>query len=147
MSQVNRSMLVGDIGGTHARFAVVDISDSGPSPIHDLLDLDSSFECFSRALETYFAHAGLAKTPCAAAIAVAGSVTAGEAHFTNRIGHICESELKDFGFAEVFRAGRIPALSQETPEEAFTPRNARSGDYLGLGIETVPRTSRIMINT
>jgi glucokinase len=129
MSQVNRSMRVGEIGGTHARFAVVDIAGSDPSPIHVLLDLDSSFESFSRALETYFAHAGFAKTPCAAAIAVAGPVTAGEAHFTNRNWHIYESELKDFDFAEIFRACRILAHSQETPEEAFTPRNARSGDY------------------
>jgi glucokinase len=111
MSQANRSMLVGDIGGTHARFAVVDVSGSEPSPIHDLLDLDSSFERFSQALEAYFTRAGLAKTPSVAAIAVAGPVTAGEAHFTNRNWHICESELQDFGFAEVYLINDFAALA------------------------------------
>jgi glucokinase len=80
MSQVSRSMLASDIGSTHARFAVVDISRSDPSPTHGLLDLDSSFERLRQALKTYFTRAGLAKTPSAAAIAVGAPVTAGAAH-------------------------------------------------------------------
>lgn len=91
-------VLVGDIGGTHARFAIVD-SGKKPPKIEHRLDLPADdFESFDAALHAYLD--GLkAPRPKAAAIGVAGPVTRGRVDFTNRNWHASEDGLRKLGFA------------------------------------------------
>jgi glucokinase len=88
---------VGDVGGTHARFAIVDAEGPPPWKIRERQDLEGNFPTFLDALRTYFERSG-ADRPSIAAIAVAGPVTDGTAHFTNRGWTIAERDLKTFGF-------------------------------------------------
>ncbi|HTV98112.1 MAG TPA: glucokinase [Steroidobacteraceae bacterium] len=88
---------MGDVGGTHARFAVVDAFGPPPWNIRERQDLEGSFPTFIDALRSYFDRTG-SDRPALAAIAVAGPVAAGTARFTNRGWEISESELERFGF-------------------------------------------------
>jgi glucokinase len=104
-------ILVGDVGGTHARFAVVDVSRSLPWNLEHRLDMEDSFPTFIDALRAYFAHSGSQRIPTAAAIAVAGPVTAGRVYFTNRQWEISEDALKEFGFRDALLINDFEALA------------------------------------
>jgi len=97
VSSHNR-ILVGDVGGTHARFAIVEPCDAGPWSILERLDLAEPFPTFNDALRAYLERAGLLSLPPLAAIAVAGPVVAGTARFTNRGWDISEQALREAGF-------------------------------------------------
>ena len=58
MSSDNR-ILVGDVGGTHARFAVVEPVEGGPWRILHRLDLAERFATFDDALRSYLERAGV----------------------------------------------------------------------------------------
>jgi glucokinase len=90
---------VGDVGGTHARFAIVDATGPPPWTIRERQDLEGDFPTFLDALRTYFDRTG-APHPDIAAVAVAGPVTDGTARFTNRGWNISEADLKSFGFGQ-----------------------------------------------
>lgn len=90
-------MLVGDIGGTHARFATVDVSAPAPWRLENRQDFAVAIPSFEQALQRYVEAAGLASVPTAAAIAVAGPVTAGQVRFTNRDWVISEDAMRRFG--------------------------------------------------
>ena len=90
-------MLVGDIGGTHARFATVDVSRPLPWQLENRQDFAAAIPTFEEALKRYVEVAGLAQVPRAAAIAVAGPVMAGQARLTNRDWLISENALRRFG--------------------------------------------------
>ena len=106
-----RCVLVGDVGGTHARFALVDTSGPTPWHVHAMGDLTASFDRFTDALSDYLTQVRLPGLPSMAAIAVAGPVTAGAVTFTNRGWTLSESELKRFGFAEVLVMNDFAALA------------------------------------
>jgi glucokinase len=110
MSSDNR-ILVGDIGGTHARFAVVQPSGSGPWKIEHRLDLVEPFRTFNDALRSYLERAGLTPLPPTAAIAVAGPVAAGTARFTNRGWDISERALREVGFKKALLINDFAALA------------------------------------
>jgi len=105
------AILVGDVGGTHARFAVVDASGPPPWRIQSRLDLAEAFPTFDDALRSYFERAKIAPIPAVAAIAVAGPVTDGAARFTNRGWNISEKELKTFGFKRAVLVNDFAALA------------------------------------
>ena len=90
-------MLVGDIGGTNARFATVDVSKPLPWRLENRQDFAAAIPTFEEALKLYVALAGLAQVPRAATIAVAGPVTGGQARLTNRDWVISEDALRRFG--------------------------------------------------
>lgn len=90
-------MLVGDIGGTNARFATVDVSRPLPWRLENRRDFAAAIPTFDEALKRYFDVAGLAQVPRAATIAVAGPVTNGQARLTNRDWLIAEESLRRFG--------------------------------------------------
>ncbi len=90
---------MGDVGGTHARFAIVDATGPPPWTIRERQDLAGDFPTFLDALRTYFDRTR-AQRPGVAAIAVAGPVTEGTARFTNRGWDISEDDLKKFGFEQ-----------------------------------------------
>jgi glucokinase len=101
---------VGDVGGTHARFAIVDAEGPRPWNIRERQDLEGNFPTFLDALRTYFDRSG-AQRPAVAAIAVAGPVGNGTAHFTNRGWIISESDLKTFGFEQAVLVNDFGALA------------------------------------
>jgi len=104
-------ILVGDVGGTHARFAVVEPSNSGPWQIRQRLDLAESFATFNDALRTYLERAGVSPLPPIAAMAVAGPVAAGTARFTNRGWDISEQALRQIGFEHALLINDFAALA------------------------------------
>jgi glucokinase len=104
-------VLVGDVGGTHARFAIVVPASTGPWRILHRLDLDERFATFDEALHTYLERAGVTPLPRLAAIAVAGPITAGTAHFTNRGWEISESALRKVGFERAVLINDFAALA------------------------------------
>jgi glucokinase len=91
--------LVGDVGGTNARFAVVDSQGHVRNPrIFPAKNYSTITEVISEYLETTVGR----KRPPRAVIAVAGPVVDGEIEFTNLDWQISEGELiADFGFEAV----------------------------------------------
>lgn len=101
-------ILVGDVGGTHARFAIVDIS-ADPWRITRRIDLEADFPQFEDAVRACLDRIG--STPSATAIAVAGPVTDGSAAFTNRGWHASEAALKRLGFKHALLINDFAALA------------------------------------
>ncbi len=99
------------MGGTHARFAIVDVSARPPWHVDKRQDLEAHFATFSEALKSYFTQVGAASIPPIATIAVAGPVSQGTARFTNRGWQISESELKQFGFKQALLINDFLALA------------------------------------
>lgn len=110
MSSDNR-ILVGDVGGTHARFAVVEPSGAVPWRILHRLDLAEPFATFNDALRSYLERAGVTPLPRLAAVAVAGPVAAGTARFTNRGWDISEQALREVGFERALLINDFAALA------------------------------------
>jgi glucokinase len=110
VSSDNR-ILVGDVGGTHARFAVVEPSSAGPWRIVRRLDLAEPFATFKAALLSYLDRAGVTPLPRLAAIAVAGPVAAGTARFTHRGWDISEQALREVGFDRALLINDFAALA------------------------------------
>ena len=99
------------MGGTHARFAVVDASGPPPWRIPARQDLAEAFPTFIDALKSYFERTPAKAKPPVAAIAVAGPVNAGTARFTNRGWEISEGDLKTFGFKQAILVNDFEALA------------------------------------
>ncbi len=131
-----KNILVGDVGGTHARFAIVDAGGPHPWNIQERQDLEGQFPTFLDALRTYFERTG-AQRPAVAAIAVAGPVTDGTAHFTNRGWNISEADLKKFGFEQAVLVNDFGVLAFAA--EVLTVKDLRTiGPELpGLGSGTI----------
>jgi glucokinase len=102
---------VGDVGGTHARFAVVEPSEAGPWRILQRLDLAERFATFNDALRSYLERARVTPLPRLAAIAVAGPVVAGAARSTNRGWEISERALREVGFERALLINDFAALA------------------------------------
>jgi glucokinase len=122
-------ILVGDVGGTHARFAIVEASGRPPWRVLQRQDLAENFRTFDEALRSYFertraAAPASAAIPPVAVIAVAGPVAQGAARFTNRGWDISEAELKKFGFKEALLINDFLALAfavEVLDEQALRP--------------------------
>ena len=118
------AVLVGDVGGTHARFAVVD-PKARPLAVQSRLDLPADdFASFDAVLEAYIAHIGKAACPDAAAIGVAGPVTRGAVDFTNRDWHASESGLHGMGFVRALLINDFAATAFSVA--ALTPKDLRT---------------------
>ncbi len=103
-----KGILVGDVGGTHARFAIVDIAGT-PWHVGEPVVLDAGFDSFADAV-----RAGLDKLgdrPDAASIAVAGPVTNGVVTFTNRGWRATEDDLRAIGFEHALLINDFAALA------------------------------------
>ena len=92
------SILAGDIGGTHARFAIVDRGDSAHWRVRDGVDLPDHFASFAEALRHYLNSLDRRRVPKTIVLAVAGPVVDGSVSFTNRNWQISESDLRSAGF-------------------------------------------------
>jgi len=128
------SILVGDVGGTHARFAIADVG-SEPFAITHRVDLGAdAFPSFEVVLRTYLDRVSLSKQPIAAAIAVAGPVTNGRVDFTNRGWHASEEHLRSLGFTRVLLINDFAAL-------AFSILGLDASDFRTIGpdVDGLPR--------
>ena len=106
------SAVVGDVGGTNARFALADLSDPACPRIENLQHLPSAdFESLEAALAAYLQGAKPTQLPPLAVIAVAGPVNDGEAILTNLSWHASEAALRELGFAEAHLVNDFRALS------------------------------------
>jgi glucokinase len=108
---VDNRILVGDVGGTHARFALVEPAAAGPWRVQQRLDLAERFATFDDALRSYLDRSGTRSLPRRAAIAVAGPVAAGSVRFTNRGWDISEGALRNFGFKQAILINDFVALA------------------------------------
>ena len=109
--KADSSVLVGDVGGTHARFAIVDVS-ANPFKISHRAELSSeAFEAFTDVLRAYLDQNRLSGQPHAASIAVAGPVTNGTVLFTNRDWTVSEDDLRKLGFRRALLINDFAALA------------------------------------
>ena len=88
--KTNWTGVVGDVGGTHARFALVD--DEG-HPRHPMTYRARDFSSLTEALSKYLQETAGRKRPPRAVVAVAGPVLDGEIEFTNLDWQVSEGEL------------------------------------------------------
>jgi glucokinase len=106
----SNSILVGDIGGTHARFAIVDRAGSVPR-LRDWRDLPDHFPTFTQALRHYLDALDRQRIPDTIALAVAGPVADGGVSLTNRNWRVSENELRSFGFRAAQLVNDFAALA------------------------------------
>jgi glucokinase len=124
------AVLVGDVGGTHVRFAVVD-PKARPLRAERRLDLPADdFASFGAALAAYINRIGKGLRPKCVAIGVAGPVTNGHVKFTNRDWHASEDDLRKSGFERALLINDFAATAFSVP--ALAPEDFRT---IGAEIE------------
>lgn len=107
--------LVGDLGGTNARFALAE-SDAGTLSVEHLRVLAcSDYRTLEDAIRSYLAEENLPRSPHAVVLAVAGPVTAGEVRFTNNHWRGSESALRQLGFQAARLINDFEALAYAAP--------------------------------
>ncbi|MFN3310377.1 MAG: glucokinase [Thermomonas sp.] len=106
--------LVGDIGGTNARFALVDLAAPGIE-LHASKSLpNAEFASLQHAIEHYLAE--VRETPARAALAVACPVGSDEIRLTNRAWSFSRSELqRTLGLAELRMLNDFGAVAWAVP--------------------------------
>ena len=131
--QTGRLALVGDVGGTNARFALVDLDADTCTLQHAQTLHNDDFASLQHAIESYLA--GVGQRPGHAAIAVASPVNADEIRLTNRAWSFSQRELQaslgldalyilnDFGAI----AWAIPTLEPKDYVRLFGPDNIDNG--------------------
>lgn len=108
-------MLVGDVGGTNARFAIAHMDDGRIALKQVELKAGADFGTFEDALAHYLETAGAA--PSSACIAVAGPVHQGAVHLTNRNWTVSEAVLKArFGIGAPKVINDFVAMARSVPE-------------------------------
>ena len=93
-----RLALVGDVGGTNARFALVD-PDLDPTRLISAMSLRcKDYATPAAAIADFVARTGLGRLPTFAVIAAAGPVNEGVVHMTNLAWTLSEADLRGQGF-------------------------------------------------
>ena len=110
--------LVGDIGGTNARFALVDFDGADPRLIEPTSYKGEDYGTAEDAIEHYLAKMGL-KHPEQAVVAVAGPIEHGAVHFTNSDWKLSEDSLRRAGG---FRTAKL--INDFTAQALAAPRLA-----------------------
>ena len=112
---MKRLALVGDIGGTNARFALAEL-DAMPPRIREAIGLKvADFPRAIDALAAFLASQGLVQPPQVAVIAVAGPVRAGAIDFTNSDWILSEADLLALGFGRARLINDYAALALAAP--------------------------------
>ncbi|MBX3477923.1 MAG: glucokinase [Brevundimonas sp.] len=94
-----RTLLVGDVGGTNARFALARWTDAGPVLEHQESFPASEHPTFLGGVKAFID--GCADKPTGGVIAVAGPVTDGAIDLTNSPWRVSEDELRTLGLGPV----------------------------------------------
>lgn len=103
--------LVGDIGGTNARFAIADLQGGRPSIVLTGNVLCKDHASLAQAAAAFLETADLAAPPATATIAVAGPVADGAARLTNAPWDASEDELMGLGFSRARLVNDFEALA------------------------------------
>lgn len=128
------TIFVGDVGGTHARFAVVDVA-TDPWQIGNRLSLDTNFRSFSDAVRAGIERLG--DKPDAASIAVAGPITKGTVSFTNRGWKATEDDLKTLGFRHALLINDFAALAFAAQDLPARDLHTIGPEHAGLSDEPI----------
>ncbi len=123
-------VLVGDIGGTHARLAVLDLADGGFAAPPATFPC-SGYPDFETLLAAYLTSRPTAPRPTQVAVAVAGPVNEGLARFTNLPWRVSEASLRQAGFARAVVVNDFEALALAAPGMA-------PGDKVAIGPTVSP---------
>jgi glucokinase len=148
--------VVGDIGGTNARFGLADLSGELPRIFGVESYLCRDFDGPVEALEAFLRDKNLSRQPEQIAVAVAGPVHEGAVSFTNAGWRLSEDDLLRRGFNAVHLlndyeglAFAVPFLGPQdlrrigrTPDPASRGTLAVIGPGTGLGVSAVTRDAR-----
>ena len=108
-----QQFLIGDIGGTNARFALVDARAGGFAAVREYRCAD--FENIVEAMRRYLADTG-ATMPAGVCLAVAGPVKDGEAKITNNAWHISAVAIRrELGVDDVRVINDFEAIAYALP--------------------------------
>ena len=105
------STLVGDIGGTNARFAFF----AAGRIEHRRAYLCADFPCAEDAIEAYLADVGVSSRPARVSLAVAGPVLDGTIRMTNNGWRLSERDLRSAGFEQACLVNDFAALAIAIP--------------------------------
>jgi glucokinase len=130
--------VVGDVGGTHARFGLVDLTRPQLAIDQPLTFLCADYTSGEAALAAYFDQLGLSSWPAAAAIAVAGPVVAGAMSFTNMSWSLSEAGLTAFGFGRAVLINDYGAL-------ALAAAHLSSADWRAVGPDSTPPDGNVAV--
>ena len=122
--------VVGDVGGTHARFGLTDLARPVLEIDQPITLLSADHESANAALSAYLDRVGVVDLPGSVAIAVAGPVIDGAMSFTNMNWSVSESGLKAFGFKRATLINDFGALAVAAPH--LTPADWRTIGPEGL---------------
>ncbi len=112
---MEETLLVGDVGGTNARFAAAYRRGDWIRVEQFERYSGKSFSNFNAALDGYLDKTGL--RPASACIAVAGPVRGGKVHLTNRDWSVSEAEISErYGIAKVLVVNDFAAMARSVPE-------------------------------
>ena len=112
---LREGVLVGDVGGTHVRFAIARRQDGKIVADNFEKFAGDDYGAFDEVLGAYLdrTNARVGR----ACFAMAGPVQHGEVTLTNRGWHICEKKLqKQFGFEDVRLINDFTAMARAVPE-------------------------------
>lgn len=146
-----RTLLVGDVGGTNARFAIARWTDGGPVLEHHESFPASEHPTFLEGVQAFIE--GCAVKPTGGVIAVAGPVSDGAIDLTNSPWQVSEAELGTLGLnpirlindfeAQAWGAPIVPAEALERlgGPEAGDPHAAIAvlGPGTGFGVSGLAR--------
>lgn len=124
--------LVGDIGGTNARFAVADLQGARPSIVLTGNVLCKDHASLAAAADAFLSSADLTALPATATIAVAGPVADGAARLTNAPWDASEAELMELGFSRARLVNDFEALATGVAELDLEDSLAIGPDLPGL---------------
>lgn len=102
--------LVGDVGGTNVRFALVDLAQAQPRLADPQSFLCADFPTLEAAIDRYLGGRQAAH-PDSAVIAVAGPVLKGKAHLTNGLWDMSEAQLAAHGLKDARLINDYAALA------------------------------------
>ncbi|GAA0611650.1 glucokinase [Brevundimonas kwangchunensis] len=108
-----RTLLVGDVGGTNARFAIAHMVDGRPTLEHHESFPAETYPTFLEGVKAFID--GCEVKPTGGVIAVAGPVTDGEIDLTNSPWRVSESELQTLGLNPVRLINDFEALAWGAP--------------------------------
>lgn len=134
---MSRLALVGDIGGTNARFGLANLDAE-----ELLVQETSGYVCrdFPRAqdaIRTYLRDREVTTPPAAAIIAVAGPVKDGEIHFTNSDWHLSVDGLNGLGIRSARLINDYSALALAAPMLASEDSRVIGPDLPVLANKTI----------
>lgn len=112
---MTRLALVGDIGGTNARFALAELDDPAPITRSPVGLKVADFARATDAISAFLATQDLTQPPQVAVIAVAGPVQGGAIDFTNSNWLLSESDLRGLGCGRARLINDYAALALAAP--------------------------------